>query len=78
MKQGLIQSSNKNDIMKHCIMKNIWEDHAIHFLEEPQIHVLPFFNLILSTMSWSFLVFLLNYTWLSMAFGFVVGQVDHF
>jgi hypothetical protein len=38
-------SLNKKDIMK-----NIWEEHATHFLEEPQIHVLPFFNLILSTM----------------------------
>jgi hypothetical protein len=28
-------SLNKKDIMKHRIMKNIWEEHAIHFLEEP-------------------------------------------
>lgn len=26
---------NKKDIMKHRIMKNIWEEHAIDFLEEP-------------------------------------------
>jgi hypothetical protein len=43
-------SLNKKDIMKHCIMKNIWEKHATHFLEEPQVHVLPFFNLIMFTM----------------------------
>ncbi len=28
-------SPNKKDIMKHHIMKNIQEEHAIHFLEEP-------------------------------------------
>jgi hypothetical protein len=26
---------NKKDIMKHHIMKNIWEEHATHFLEKP-------------------------------------------
>jgi hypothetical protein len=44
-------SPNKKDIMKHHIMKNIWEDHATHFLEEPQVHVLPFLNLIFFAMS---------------------------
>jgi hypothetical protein len=28
-------SPNKQDVMKHCIMKNRWEEHATHFLEEP-------------------------------------------
>jgi hypothetical protein len=41
---------NKKGIMKHRIMKNIWEEHASYFLEEPQVHVLPFFNLIFSIM----------------------------
>jgi hypothetical protein len=44
-------SSNKKDIMKPRIMKNIWEEHATHFLEEPHVHVFPFFNLIISTLS---------------------------
>jgi len=31
-------SPNKQDVMKHYIMKNRWEEHATHFLEEPQVH----------------------------------------
>jgi hypothetical protein len=28
-------SLNKQDVMKHYIMKNRWEEYATHFLEEP-------------------------------------------
>lgn len=31
-------SPNKGDVMKHRIMKNRWEKHVIHFLEEPHVH----------------------------------------
>jgi len=33
---------NKWDVMKHCIMKIRWEEHATHFLEEPQAHFSKF------------------------------------
>jgi hypothetical protein len=35
---------NKRDIMKHYIMKNRWEEHAIHFFEKPQVHSSKFFQ----------------------------------
>jgi hypothetical protein len=70
-------SINKKDIMKHYIMKNIWEKHATHFLKKPQEHVFPFFNLIVCNVLIMY-GFLLNCSWLFVAFGFVVGQIHHF
>jgi hypothetical protein len=63
---------NKQDIMKHYIIKNRWEEYAIHFLEEPQLHSSKFLQFDSFCNCFIFYFNLLHCLWLFMGLGFVV------
>jgi hypothetical protein len=65
-------SPNKWDVMKHYIMKNKWEEHATHFLEEPQVQSSKFLQFDYFCNYFIFCFNLLYCLWLFMGLGSMV------
>lgn len=63
---------NKQNVMKHRIMKNRWEKHVIHFLEEPHVHSSNFFQFDSFGNCFIFCFSLLRCLWLFMGLGSMV------
>jgi hypothetical protein len=65
-------SPNKQDVMKHHIMKNRWEKHGMHFLEEPHVHSSKFLQFDSLCNCFIFYLNLLHCLWLFMGLGSMV------